>query len=57
MERLLQVGDTTVLGASGDISDFQYIKHTLQDLTYVETHILEKEGEIGALPLVGLSEV
>ncbi|KAJ3195235.1 Proteasome subunit beta type-7 [Irineochytrium annulatum] len=32
VERLLRVGDYTVVGASGDISDFQYIKHILEGL-------------------------
>ncbi|KAJ2497459.1 Proteasome subunit beta type-7 [Coemansia sp. RSA 1972] len=30
--RFMQVGSNTLLGASGDISDFQYMKHALDDL-------------------------
>ena len=32
MERLKAVGNTTVLGASGEISDFQAICHFLDEL-------------------------
>ena len=30
--RLLQVGDNTVIGASGEVSDFQYVKHMFAEL-------------------------
>ncbi|KAJ3114144.1 Proteasome subunit beta type-7 [Nowakowskiella sp. JEL0407] len=32
VERLIPVGNNTVVGASGDISDFQYLKHTLDSV-------------------------
>ncbi|OZJ04295.1 hypothetical protein BZG36_02575 [Bifiguratus adelaidae] len=32
VERLIPVGEHTVVGASGDISDFQYLKHVLDSL-------------------------
>ncbi|KAG5458240.1 MAG: hypothetical protein BJ554DRAFT_1574, partial [Olpidium bornovanus] len=32
LQRVISVGDTTLLGASGDISDFQYVKHLLDQL-------------------------
>ncbi|KAJ3006571.1 Proteasome subunit beta type-7, partial [Thoreauomyces humboldtii] len=32
MERLIKVGDTTIIGASGDVSDFQYITHLLEKI-------------------------
>lgn len=32
IERLYPVGQHTVIGASGDFSDFQYIKHVLDSL-------------------------
>ncbi|KAJ3370992.1 Proteasome subunit beta type-7 [Allomyces arbusculus] len=32
VERMIPVGNSTVVGASGDISDFQYIQHQLKDL-------------------------
>ncbi|KAI9092094.1 nucleophile aminohydrolase [Phlyctochytrium arcticum] len=35
-ERLLKVGDTTVVGASGDISDLQHISHMLEKITIKE---------------------
>ncbi|KAJ3105148.1 Proteasome subunit beta type-7 [Phlyctochytrium planicorne] len=38
VERLLKVGDYTVVGASGDISDFQYLKHTLEGLLIDESY-------------------
>lgn len=30
VRRLHEVGNNTLLGASGDMSDFQYVKHELQ---------------------------
>lgn len=35
IERLHKVTDFTVLGASGDMSDFQYVKHLLDSQMYV----------------------
>lgn len=32
VERMLKVGDSTIIGASGDMSDFQYIKHLMDTL-------------------------
>jgi 20S proteasome subunit beta 7 len=32
IERLHPVGDHTIVGASGDISDFQYLKHILENV-------------------------
>ena len=32
MKRLKSVGDFTVVGASGDMSDFQHISHVLEGL-------------------------
>jgi 20S proteasome subunit beta 7 len=34
VERLHKVADFTVIGASGDISDFQYVKHLLDSQMY-----------------------
>ena len=34
VERLYTAANTTVVGASGDISDFQYIKHLLESAMY-----------------------
>ncbi|KAJ3232351.1 Proteasome subunit beta type-7 [Chytriomyces hyalinus] len=39
VERLLKVGDLTVVGASGDISDLQYIQHMLVNLETKEKYI------------------
>lgn len=36
IERLHQVGDYTVIGAGGDMSDFQYIQRLLDELTLEE---------------------
>ncbi|KAI9199267.1 nucleophile aminohydrolase [Polychytrium aggregatum] len=36
VERVVKVGDFTVVGASGDISDFQHIQHVLQSVTTEE---------------------
>ncbi|KAJ3416536.1 Proteasome subunit beta type-7 [Chytridiales sp. JEL 0842] len=38
IERLFAVGETTVVGASGDISDLQYVKHMLESLVIKENH-------------------
>jgi len=32
IERLHPVGEHTIIGASGDISDYQYIQHMLQNV-------------------------
>ncbi|TPX35291.1 hypothetical protein SmJEL517_g02355 [Synchytrium microbalum] len=39
VERIIPVGDFTVMGASGDISDFQAIKHMLETLMIKEYDI------------------
>lgn len=36
--RLHAVGDYTVLGAAGDMSDYQYIQHTLSNLTTEDSY-------------------
>lgn len=36
IERMIKVGEYTVVGASGDMSDFQYISHTLEGLVIDE---------------------
>ncbi|KAJ1529061.1 Proteasome subunit beta type-7, partial [Nowakowskiella sp. JEL0078] len=36
VERLISVGNYTIVGASGDISDFQYLKHTLDSVVTKE---------------------
>ena len=36
MQRLHPVGDYTVVGASGDMSDFQYLQHILDGLVISE---------------------
>ena len=40
LNRLLKVGDFTTVGASGDISDFQYLTHTLEGAMYVSFYPL-----------------
>jgi hypothetical protein len=35
VERICVVGESTLVGASGDISDFAYIKHKLEDIVCV----------------------
>jgi len=32
VKRLCPVGESTIVGASGDISDYQYIQHLLDSL-------------------------
>jgi 20S proteasome subunit beta 7 len=39
IERLHKVADFTVLGASGDMSDFQYVKHLLDSQMYVIAYL------------------
>lgn len=39
VERLLKVGDFTIVGASGDISDLQYIQHMLVNLETKEKYL------------------
>ncbi len=34
LERIKKVGDFSVVGASGEFSDFQYISQSLDNLTY-----------------------
>lgn len=36
MQRLQAVGDYTIIGASGDMSDFQYIQRLLDDIAVAE---------------------
>ena len=36
IRRLERVGDNVVIGASGDMSDWQNLKHTLNKLMYVD---------------------
>ncbi|KAJ3161064.1 Proteasome subunit beta type-7 [Geranomyces michiganensis] len=38
VERLIKVGNTTIIGASGDISDFQYISHLLEKILIKESN-------------------
>ncbi|KAJ1556226.1 Proteasome subunit beta type-7 [Cladochytrium tenue] len=38
VERLFKVGDHTVIGASGDISDLQYLKHLIESLEIREKY-------------------
>lgn len=40
MQRVISVGDQTLLGASGDVSDFQYTTHLLEQLM-TEEHITD----------------
>ena len=35
LSRLSAVGDSTAIGGSGDMSDFQYISSDLQELVYI----------------------
>lgn len=39
VERLFPVGDYTIVGASGDISDLQYLKHNLESLQIRENYM------------------
>lgn len=41
MERMVQVGDSTVVGVSGDISDFQYLKRILDELEVEDNYDME----------------
>ncbi|KAJ3034097.1 Proteasome subunit beta type-7 [Rhizophlyctis rosea] len=36
VERIIRVGESTLIGASGEIADFQYIEHTLETLMIKE---------------------
>ncbi|RIB12092.1 nucleophile aminohydrolase [Gigaspora rosea] len=47
VERLYAVGDFTVIGASGDISDFQYTKHLL-DAEMVKEYYINDGHVLGA---------
>ncbi|KAI8819653.1 nucleophile aminohydrolase [Fimicolochytrium jonesii] len=38
VERLIKAGNTTIIGASGDISDFQYITHLLEKILIKEAN-------------------
>ena len=39
IQRLKPVGDYTVVGAGGDMSDFQYLEKTLESAVYVRDDI------------------
>ena len=39
MRRVISVGDNSLLGAGGEISDFQKVTHYLQDLELSKSHI------------------
>ncbi|KAI0043044.1 proteasome endopeptidase complex beta subunit, partial [Auriscalpium vulgare] len=43
VQRLQAVGDYTILGASGDMSDFQYLQHVLDDLI-IEEEVTAQDG-------------
>jgi len=47
VQRLKPVGDYTVVGAGGDMSDFQYLEKTLEAAMYVSTLLLS----LPSLPL------
>lgn len=50
MQRLQAVGDYTVIGASGDMSDFQYIQRLLDDIVVEE--IAAQDGhELGPVEI------
>lgn len=50
MQRLQAVGDYTVIGASGDMSDFQYIQRLLDDIAVEE--IAAQDGhELGPVEI------
>ena len=50
MQRLQAVGDYTVIGASGDFSDFQYIQRLLDDIAVEE--IAAQDGhELGPVEI------
>ncbi|CAG8730108.1 14075_t:CDS:2, partial [Acaulospora colombiana] len=50
VERIHPVGEFTVIGASGDISDFQYTKHVLDNLMVEEYYA--NDGHILGTPHV-----
>ena len=47
IQRLHSVGSNTVLAASGDMSDFQYIQQVLDDLLISEETIMDDEHKLG----------
>jgi len=47
IQRLHKVGEYTVLAASGDMSDFQYIQSLLDDLMIEEQHTAEDGHKLG----------
>ena len=47
MQRLHPVGDYTVVGASGDMSDFQYLQHMLDGLVISEESNLQDGHTLG----------
>lgn len=46
IQRLHSVGKSTIIGASGDMSDYQYIQKTLQELM-IEEYTAGDEHELG----------
>lgn len=54
LQRILKVGNNSVVGISGDISDFQYIERMLDDLEIEDGYDMENEG--GNLKANHLSE-
>ena len=47
MQRLHPIGDYTVVGASGDLSDFQYLQHILDGLVISEESNLHDGHTLG----------
>ncbi len=47
VQRLHPVGDYTVVGASGDLSDFQYLQHILDGLVISEESNLQDGHTLG----------
>ncbi|VEU24231.1 DEKNAAC105473 [Brettanomyces naardenensis] len=44
LERMIQVGDSTVVGVSGDISDFQYLQRLLDELLIEDNYDMEQSN-------------
>ena len=51
LRRIRRVGETTLVGASGEYSDFQYIMDLLQELVCVCTHAAARVDTILCRPL------
>lgn len=47
IQRLHTVGDYTIVGASGDMSDFQYLQHILDDLVIDEEVNTQDNHKLG----------